>query len=174
MTKLLAFVLSITILVSFLICTPNMGDRRRFNHNLRNSNATFTNPLPDDGGYADPWVIFAGGNYYTCLSHGDFEIVIKKSQTLQDLFSSPNQVIFRPGPGLPYSTEIWAPELHYLNGRWYVYFCADDENTNEHHRMYVLEGPTDPNNPLSGSYSLKSVLHAQTDKWAIGMFLFSN
>lgn len=34
--------------------------------------------------------------------------------------------------------NIWSPELHKINGRWYIYFEADNGNTDNHH-IYVLE-----------------------------------
>jgi hypothetical protein len=38
----------------------------------------------------------------------------------------------------PNSRQIWAPEIHHLEGRWYIYYAADDGD-NDHHRLYVLE-----------------------------------
>ena len=34
--------------------------------------------------------------------------------------------------------QLWAPELHQIGDRWYVYYTASD-GQNENHRMYVLE-----------------------------------
>jgi len=62
-----------------------------------------------------------------------------------------------------YSTEYWAPELHKINGKWYIYVAADDGDNNNH-RMYVLEctgdDPTDP-------FEMKGQITDPTDKWAI-------
>lgn len=50
---------------------------------------------------------------------------------------------------MPYSGDLWAPELHSLQGRWYVYFAADDPaHGNKSHRMFVLEGPLSDQSPL--------------------------
>lgn len=46
-----------------------------------------------------------------------------------------------------YSRNLWAPELYYLEGNWYIYFTADDGNQ-PNHRMYVLKGKTQ--DPLDG------------------------
>jgi len=108
---------------------------------------TFTNPI---GKGADPYVVLAGDNYY--LAGSDGRIFIKQATRLQDLADSEPYYIWVPPYGTSYSYEIWAPELHYLyNGtdtRWYIYFAASDGN-NSQHRMYVLEGGTDADNPLS-------------------------
>jgi GH43 family beta-xylosidase len=127
----------------------------------------FTNALPsiDNGSYYDPWVINIGGYYYYCGSDGG-RLWITKSVTLQNILQPAKTFIFTPPAGTTYSSDLWAPELHYLNGRWYVYFAADDGN-NANHRMYVLEGGTNASDPLDGAYAFKAKLSATTDRWAI-------
>ena len=39
----------------------------------------------------------------------------------------------------PMGAHIWAPELHYLQGKWYLYFAAGDAEDKWHIRPYVLE-----------------------------------
>lgn len=138
--------------------------------------STFSNPLPDDGySYSDPWVIQTGGNYYYCGSYNGNSIIIKKSPTLQNILNAQNEVVYTAQAGLPYSQDIWAPELHYLNGRWYIYFAADDGDNNNH-RMYCLEGGTNANDPLESPYVFKAQIKAKTDRWAIdgSPFVFNN
>lgn len=127
----------------------------------------FTNALPsiDNGSYYDPWVIRVGGYYYYCGSDGG-RLWITKSATLQDILLPTKTYIFTPPSGTMYSGNLWAPELHYRSGRWYVYFAADDGN-NANHRMYVLEGGSNANDPLDGAYNFKAKLSATTDRWAI-------
>lgn len=38
--------------------------------------------------------------------------------------------------------EVWAPELHYIRGSWYIYYAASD-GRNKNHRMGVLRSMTD-------------------------------
>ncbi len=119
-----------------------------------------TNPIVESG--ADPWVIFLDGAYNYCYSRGD-RICVRQSKNLAEIARGPEVVAWKPPPGRPYSKEIWAPELHAIGPRNYIYFAADDgENAN--HRMYVLEseGP-DPRGP----YRLRGRLSATTDRWAI-------
>jgi GH43 family beta-xylosidase len=127
----------------------------------------FTNALPssDNGSYYDPWVINIGGYYYYCGSDGG-RLWITQSITLQNILQPAKTFIFTPPAGTMYSSDLWAPELHYINGRWYVYFAADNGN-NANHRMYVLEGGTNASNPLDGAYNFKAKLTATTDRWAI-------
>lgn len=57
--------------------------------------------------------------------------------------------------------NLWAPELHRIDGRFYIYFAADDGH-NPNHRMWVLAADT---NDPDGRYSLVSRL--ETERWAI-------
>lgn len=34
----------------------------------------------------------------------------------------------RPQPGQNYSTNLWAPELHNIDDKWYIIFTADPNN----------------------------------------------
>jgi GH43 family beta-xylosidase len=63
----------------------------------------------------------------------------------------------------PNSNAVWAPELHRINDRWYIYYAADD-GLNENHRMWVLESVTD--DPM-GAYRCKGCL--ETGGWAIDL-----
>jgi GH43 family beta-xylosidase len=54
-----------------------------------------------------------------------------------------------------YSKQLWAPEIHFLNGKWYVYFAADD-GINLHHRIWVLENSIA--DPFEGQWLLKGKL----------------
>ena len=66
-------------------------------------------------------------------------------------------------PGRPWSQGVWAPELHKIDGTWYIYLAADDGD-NEHHRMYVLRGTSA--NPTD-RFELVGKLGDSTDEWAI-------
>jgi GH43 family beta-xylosidase len=125
------------------------------------SAATFTNPM---GEGADPYVVLAGENYYLTGSYGG--IYIKQASRLQDVADAKPYYVWTPPSGTDYSYEIWAPELHYLEGRWYIYFSASDEYY-YNHRMYVLEGGTDPDDPLSAPFIFIGKVIVNDDHYAI-------
>jgi GH43 family beta-xylosidase len=126
------------------------------------------NPIltPDDKSYPDPWVVLANDIYWHCGSEDSARLYITFAPNLPDILNQPKHYIYTPPPGQAYSEEVWAPELHFLDNHWYVYFAADD-GRNENHRMFVLEGGTDPLDPLNGVYKLKGKLAPPTDHWAI-------
>lgn len=131
------------------------------------------NPLVtiDDESYPDPWIILVNDVYYYCGSEDSARLYLTFSSNLHDIINQPKQYIYTPPPGFDYSQELWAPELHFLENKWYVYFAADN-GQNENHRMFVLEGGSDPLN----AYTMRGKLAPPTDKWAIdgSPFLFEN
>ena len=119
-----------------------------------------TNPVAARG--ADPWVVRHGDAYYYCQSVRG-SIGVSQSARLQDLGKTRPTRVWTPPAGAAFSKELWAPELHWLRGRWYIYVAADD-GRNENHRMFVLEGSSgDPQGP----FTLKGQLAAPADRWAI-------
>ncbi|WP_121811112.1 glycoside hydrolase family 43 protein [Mucilaginibacter kameinonensis] len=129
---------------------------------------TFTNPLLPSG--ADPWVIYKDGFYYYTNSTGG-NIVIWKTKDVTKLSTAPKKAIWSPPQGLAYSKELWAPELHFIKGKWYVYFAADNGNNNNH-RIYVLENKFA--DPTEGTWEFKGKIADSTDKWAIDASVFEN
>jgi GH43 family beta-xylosidase len=127
---------------------------------------TFTNPIFTSG--ADPWIIFNDGwYYYTCSSGG--RIILRKGRNLDELKTSEEKVIWTPPSGMPYSKELWAPELHFINNRWYLYFAADD-GYNKNHRIYVVENST--SDPMSPDWEFRGKISDPSDKWAIDASVF--
>jgi GH43 family beta-xylosidase len=130
------------------------------------SQKTFTNPLLPSG--ADPWSIYKDGYYYYTHTFGD-RLVLWKTKSIAELKTAPKKTVFLPPAGKPYSKQLWAPELHFINNKWYLYFAADS-GRNEGHRLWVLEN--DSPDPMQGSFILKGRVTDSTDKWAIDGSVF--
>ena len=132
------------------------------------SQSTFTNPLLPSG--ADPWSIYKDGYYYYTNTLGD-RIDIWKTKNLADLKTAMRKTIWIPPANTNYSKEIWAPEIHFLEGKWYVYFAADD-GMNDNHRLYVIENSAI--DPLEGEWIFKGKITDASDKWAIDGSVFQH
>jgi GH43 family beta-xylosidase len=121
----------------------------------------FQNPLLN--ATPDPWVVQVGGTYYVTYTTG-FNITIHKTNTMSRLGASPGRVVWTaPSSGMN-SRNIWAPELHRIEGRWYLYYAADD-GRNENHRIWVLENAAA--DPTTGTWTDRGKLNLPEDKWAI-------
>ena len=79
-----------------------------------------------------------------------------------------------PPPDTEYSDHLWAPELHALRGRWYIYFAADNpRHGNRSHRMYVLGGPPESADPHAGPWEfLGPIRGIDQRQWAIDGTVF--
>lgn len=118
---------------------------------------------------SDPWFTYKDGVYYYCCAYGE-GVAVSSSENIYDLFSATKSVVYElPDEGM-YAHNLWAPELHYINGEWYIYFAADD-GKNENHRMYVLKGTSqNPTQP----FEMVGKISDPSDKWAIDGTVFED
>jgi GH43 family beta-xylosidase len=124
---------------------------------------TFTNPIiPTQS--ADPWVIRHGDAYYfTATLEPEGGLWVWRSETLTGLDSGEKVRVWTAPDDGPLSSQIWAPELHYLQGGWYLYFTASD-GVDANHRHYVIVAETD--DPL-GPYGDPVRVDPLWDRYAI-------
>ena len=127
---------------------------------------TFQNPLLPSG--ADPWVISYKGTYFYTNTMGA-NLTLWATPDITDLAHARRRVVWTPPAEGPCSHELWAPELHRFDGRWYLYFAADAGH-NETHRIWVLENTSE--DPLEGTWTLKGQVMDATNKWAIDASVF--
>ena len=127
--------------------------------------ATFTNPLYPG---ADPCVIRHQGWYYACQAGVGGRIEVYRSRSPVDRGTC--AVVWTPPAKGWNRAQIWAPELHRLRGRWYIYYAASD-GRNANHRMGVLAAVTDD---PQGEYVSHGQLYTGDDvatgsnsRWAI-------
>jgi GH43 family beta-xylosidase len=130
------------------------------------SGGTLTNPLLPSG--PDPWVVHRDGYYYYIYSKGP-SLAILKTAKIASLAEAAEVIVWRAPKEGPYSHDVWAPELHFLNGAWYIYFSAD-AGTNQTHRIWVLENRNA--DPLSANWNFKGKVADPSDKWAIDGTVF--
>ncbi len=98
---------------------------------------------------------------------GNRRIVVKQFSDLEHMDRSVETVIWAPsGPGTR-GRQLWAPELHSIDGSWYVYFTASDGST-ANHRTYVLKAE----HPLGPYRTLGPVYDQAHDMWAIDLTVF--
>lgn len=120
------------------------------------SHNNFYNIITQDG--ADPWVYKHTDGFYYFTKTTGVNVTLWKSPQLTTIDAVRPKVIQTGGSG------IWAPELHYINGAWYIYYAMDDGD-NVNHRMYVMENTSA--DPTQGTWQFKGQITDPTDKWAI-------
>ncbi|SFR94859.1 Beta-xylosidase, GH43 family [Dyella sp. OK004] len=105
----------------------------------------------------DPWVTQRDGTYYYTHTLGD-RIALWKTTDMQRLGEAPSVVVWRPPAQGANSASVWAPELHFLDGKWYLYYTAADKahNDDTHRHVFVLENASP--DPTTGEWIDKGML----------------
>lgn len=116
----------------------------------------------------DPDVVKYRGKYYLCYAAAkrdtqDRGICIACVDKIEDFELAEGKFVYIAEKDKPWSKELWAPELHIIDDKCYIYVACDDGD-NRNHRMYVLENNSD--DPMD-TYNLHGKITDPTDKWAI-------
>lgn len=115
-------------------------------------------PIVDQDG-ADPYVTTYNGKYlYTKTTGGN--ICIGLADSIQTLGATELICVYDPGVRL---TDLWAPEIWYLDDAWYIYFAATIPGESIH-RMFVLRNENE--NPFEGDWAV-AMLGGMDNKFAI-------
>ena len=89
---------------------------------------------------ADPYVYYKDGCYYFTGSLPQYNgIALRRSDSLKGLADAEETVVWKKLVSGPMSEHIWAPELHYLEGKWYLYFAGGEKDDIWKIRPYILE-----------------------------------
>ena len=127
---------------------------------------------------ADPWIYkHTDGYYYFTASVPEYDrIEIRRSKTINGLAEEAGVTIWRKHEEGMLSANIWAPEIHYIDGKWYIYFAAArTTETNEglfDHRIFVLENEAE--NPLEGNWIEKGQLKTNWESFALDCTTFEH
>ena len=120
---------------------------------------------------ADPFVYrHHNGMYYFTASVPAFDLIeLRCAPTLEGLAQAEPKVIWRRHESGPMSLNIWAPEIHYVCGRWYVYFAASAEG--QRHRTYALENPCE--DPMQGEFTEKGQINTGWESFTLDSTVFT-
>jgi GH43 family beta-xylosidase len=135
--KMIRYIPFIALAFLFLSCSSNRavfygkGD----GPHMKKQNA-FSNPLLASG--ADPWIVKRGRWYYFMCTNGG-NITIRKTRAVTAVAQAAAVKVWSPPASGPHARNIWAPELHYLKGKWYLYYAAGASGDLSTQRCFVLE-----------------------------------
>ncbi|QDP39106.1 family 43 glycosylhydrolase [Radiobacillus deserti] len=132
----------------------------------------YPNPLVEQR--ADPYVYkHSDGYYYFTGSYPEYDrIVLRRSQTISGLKQAPETTVWEKHEQGIMSEHIWAPELHYINGKWYIHFAAGDRDDVWAIRPYVLE--CDAENPLEGEWVEKGQINTDFQSFSLDATTFEH
>lgn len=140
-------------------------------YSQNNTTKTYTNPVWNG---ADPWMIKEGDNYYYCFSANN-SIQVSKSKKMTK--KGETKTIWKAPETGWNKACVWAPEIHLIDGHWYVYYAAGESGPPFiHQRTGILRSKTDD---VFSEYEDLGVLYTGDDSsvpesniWAIDMTVF--
>lgn len=133
------------------------------------SDTPWPNPLIEQR--ADPYIYrHYDGYYYFTASVPEYDrLEIRRAATLTGLAHAAPAVVWRQHGQGEMSALIWAPELHFIDNKWYLYFAAahspDIVDGLFQHRMFVLECADA--NPLTGQWLEKGRIKTPLDTFSL-------
>lgn len=108
---------------------------------------------------ADPYIFKGPDSYYYFtasypafydVDHGYDRIILRRSQTVIGLAEAEEHTIWKAHTEGNMAKHIWAPEIHFIGGKWYVMFAAGDKDKIWNIRPYMLMCNGD--NPIEDSW----------------------
>lgn len=130
----------------------------------------FDNPLALQR--ADPHVTrTADGTYYFIATVPEYDrIEMRKAESINAIKDAEPVVVWQKHESGPMSEHIWAPELHRIDGKWYIYFAASEADDKWKLRMYALSNPSE--DPTKGEWTEEGQITSNRDEFALDATTF--
>lgn len=142
-----------------------------------NEKQQYENPIVFER--ADPWVYrHTDGHYYFTGSVPGYQsIEIRRAKKLNDLESNSEvMTVWHAHTDGLMSQLIWAPELHFIEGKWYIYFAAsnhgEERDEKNHHRMFVIENSNE--SPMNTEWIEKGQIITQFESFSLDATVFEH
>jgi GH43 family beta-xylosidase len=122
---------------------------------------------------ADPHVVLQDdGYYYFTATVPEYDrIELRRARTLDGLGKAEAHVAWRKHAQGEMGAHIWAPELHRINGKWYIYFTAGRSDAIWEIRLYVLENSSP--DPFKGKWIERGQLKTGWESFSLDATTFT-
>ena len=120
---------------------------------------------------ADPYVMKTDNDEYlfTASVPQYDKVVLRRAKTLDGLAQAEEKTVWTRHKSGIMSCNVWAPEIHYLFGGWYIYFAASDIDDIWALRPYVLKCMGD--DPMEDEWiELGKMKAAEDDEFSFNAF----
>lgn len=133
---------------------------------------TYLDPLVEQR--ADPWIYKdSDDTYYFIGTAPEFDrIELRSAKTINGLQSAQARVIWNKHVSGPMSEHIWAPELHKIDGVWYVYFAASSVEDKWRIAMYALSNTSA--DPMQGEWQEAGEIQTAWKNFALDATVFEH
>lgn len=132
----------------------------------------FQNPLAEQR--ADPWVHKADdGIYYLIATVPEYDrIVLRKANNINGLKDAVEKAVWHKHETGVMGHHIWAPELHRIDGKWYIYFAAGETENIWNIRMWVLSNSSV--DPLEGEWKEEGQIITEKQSFSLDATTFEH
>jgi GH43 family beta-xylosidase len=136
------------------------------------SAAAITNPVVNQ--LADPSVYKnSDGYYYLTGSAPAYNLIeLRRAKTLEGLATAKPVVVDRIAASGPQSGWIWAPDIKFYDGTWYIYYSASPSDSLFDHRLYSISNKSA--NPLDGTWTQDGQLVTNWESFTIDANSFTD
>ncbi len=140
--------------------------------NLIGQELQFDNPIAEQR--ADPWVYKADdGTYYLIATVPDYDrIVLRKASTIDGLKTAEEKTLWTKHEKGVMGHHIWAPELHKVDGKWYIYFAAGEAENIWNIRMWALSN--DAKDPMEGDWKEEGQIKTDIESFSLDATTFEH
>lgn len=123
---------------------------------------------------ADPQLLRHGdGWYYLMATVPEYDrLELRRARSIAGLATAEPRVIWRRHEQGPMSRHIWAPELHFIDGRWFIYFSAGEAGDPWKIRLWVLENAAA--DPLQGEWTERGQIRTAWESFTLDATVFEH
>ncbi|MBQ7012218.1 MAG: family 43 glycosylhydrolase [Clostridia bacterium] len=140
-------------------CELNVADNINLSEELKGE-LTLENPIAT---FADPSVYYYDGWYYYTYSKdyaGKPGLWLTRAVNIADLGKTEPMMVWSAAKAGSDMKSLWAPQIYFLDGKWYIYATCSNEGTAESARRYPYVWVGKGDLPLDG-YDL----HGRVDNY---------
>lgn len=155
------------VVTGFCSCTSNKNKQAE-----SAQEPVYKNPLVMQR--ADPWVYKDDdGSYYFIASVPEYDrIELRKSSTIQGLSEAEPVTVWTKHSTGVMGHHIWAPELHKIDGTWYIYFAAGEAENIWNIRMWALSNTA--GDPTTGEWKEEGRIMTQRESFSLDATTFEH
>ncbi|MFT7723204.1 MAG: family 43 glycosylhydrolase [Roseateles sp.] len=122
---------------------------------------------------ADPQILRHGGWVYLMATVPEYDrLELRRARSIAGLATADVKVIWRKHGQGPMSRHIWAPELAWLDGRWYIHFSAGEAAAPWKIRLWTLENASA--DPMQGEWTERGRVLTQWDSFTLDATVFEH
>jgi len=114
------------------------------------------------------------GMYYMTGSVPEYDrLVLRRAPTIAGLATAEERVLWRHQASGPMSGFLWAPELHWVDGKWVMYFAAGPAGGGEDpFRIRTYAVTTDSSDAMAGTFDVLGQLQTPWDSFNLDSTIF--